>query len=235
MNKMKLNTIYKEDCLLGMKRIPDNSIDTIITDPPYNINIAEWDTIDNYETWIKSLFIEFQRISKQQIIFFDYSYTKLFEEISEPYERFIWHREGGFRGKKIKKGYEPFYWYVNNGELPVYNRITEINPYAKTDKRLKPERTVSNVWKIPNLVGRKKEKVGHPTQKPIKLMNRIVEMTTNKGDIILDPFMGSGTTAIACLNTNRQYIGFELDETYHKISVDRINKHLERNYQHEKN
>ena len=225
--EMKLNTIYNEECLAGLKRIPDGSIDTIITDPPYNIDIAEWDTIHNYEEWMQTLFEEFQRISKQQIIFFDYSYTKLFEELSEPHERFIWHREGGFRGKTIKKGYEPFYWYVNDGEEAVYNRITEVNPYAKTDKRLKPERTVSNVWKIPNLVGRKKEKVGHPTQKPIKLINRIVEMTTNKGDIVLDPFMGSGTTAIACLDNDRHYIGFELDEEYHKMALKRIKNHTQ--------
>ena len=225
MDKIELNKIYNEDCLEGMKRIPDGSIDTIITDPPYNIDIAEWDTIYNYEAWMKSLFVEFQRVSRQQIIFFDYSYTKLFEELSEPYERFIWHREGGFRGKTIKKGYEPFYWYVNNGEEAVYNRITEVNPYAKTDKRLKPERTVSNVWKVPNLVGRKKERVGHPTQKPIKLINRIVEMTTNKGGIVLDPFMGSGTTAIACLNSNRNFIGFETDEGYFDVATKRIEEH----------
>lgn len=221
-----LNTIYNEDCLEGMKRIPDGSVDVIITDPPYNIDIAYWDTIDDYENWIETLFAEFQRVSKQQVIFFDYSYTKLFEGLCEPYERFIWHREGGFRGKSIKKGYEPFYWYVNKGEKPTYNRITEVNPYAKTDRRLRPERTVSNVWKIPNLVGRKKERVGHPTQKPIKLMDRIVSMTTNKGDVVLDPFMGSGTTAIACMNTNRNYIGFELDKEYHKLSEKRISDHI---------
>ena len=219
---LELNKIHQGDCLEIMKGIPDGSVDTIITDPPYNIDIAEWDTIEDFETWMRSLFIEFQRISKQQIIFFDYSYTKLFEELSEPYERFIWHREGGFRGKTIKKGYEPFYWYVNNGEEAVYNQITEVNPYAEKDKRLKPERTVSNVWKIPNLVGRKKESVGHPTQKPIKLINRIVEMTTNRGDIILDPFMGSGTTAIAALNTNRSFIGIEKEKEYVDIANERI-------------
>lgn len=205
--------------------MPDNSVDTIITDPPYNIDIAYWDSIEDYENWIKGLFKQFKRISRQQVVFFDYTYTKLFEEIGTPHERFIWHREGGFRGNKIKKGYEPFYWYVNQGETPTYNRITEKNPYAKTDKRLKPERTISNVWNIPNLVGRKKEKVGHPTQKPIKLMNRIVEMVSNEGDVILDPFMGSGTTAIACLNNNRNFIGFELDKEYFDMANERIDKH----------
>ena len=96
-------TLWQGDCLDLMKDIPDKSIDTIITDPPYNIDIADWDTIDNYEVWMKYLFAEFQRVSRQQVIFFDYSYTKLFEELSEPYERFIWHREGGFRGDTIKK------------------------------------------------------------------------------------------------------------------------------------
>jgi hypothetical protein len=65
---IELNRIYNEYCLEGMKKIPDRSIDTIITDPPYNIDIAEWDTIYNYEAWMKSLFVEFQRVSRQQII-----------------------------------------------------------------------------------------------------------------------------------------------------------------------
>lgn len=214
-----LNKVTQGDCLEVMREIPDKSVDLVLVDPPYNIDIAEWDTIENYEEWIKALFAEFKRISNQQIIFFDYSYTKLFEELEVPYERFIWHREGGFRGKTIKKGYEPFYWY---GSDVTYNRITEPNHYAKTDKRLKPERTISNVWSIPNLVGKKKEAVGHPTQKPIKLIQRIVEMATNEGDIILDCFLGSGTTAVAAINTNRQFIGIERESNYVEIANKRI-------------
>src|SRR5699024_1117886 len=65
----------------------------------------------------------------------------------------------------------------------------------------------------------------HPTQKPVALFEYLIKTYTNKGETVLDNCMGSGTTAIACLNTDRQYIGFELDETYHKLSLERINNH----------
>ena len=90
-----LNKIICGDCLEVMRELPDKSVDLVVTDPPYNINIAQWDIIPNYEQWIRELFSELKRISRQQIIFFDYTYTRLFEELSNPFERFIWHREGG--------------------------------------------------------------------------------------------------------------------------------------------
>ena len=72
----------------------------------------------------------------------------------------------------------------------------------------------------------KNEKVGHTTQKPTQLMNEIILRHTNENQIILDPFIGSGSTIISCLNTNRQYIGFELDENYYNLANERISKHI---------
>jgi len=215
-----INLIHGE-CLAEMDKLIANGVkvDAIITDPPYNLKLESWDDINNYELFIETFYNKCKQLTFNIVIFFDYKYTKLFETIDIPFERFIWHREGGFRGKTIKKGYEPFYWY---GDGKSYNRITEINLYAKTDKRLKPEKTISNVWNIPNLVGKKLESVGHPTQKPLKLMDRIVRMTTQPNNIILDPFMGSGTTGVACKNTNRNFIGIELDENYYNIATKRI-------------
>ena len=65
----------------------------------------------------------------------------------------------------------------------------------------------------------------HPTQKNENLFEELITDNTNENEIVFDPFIGSGTTAIACLNTDRQYIGFELDETYHKLSLERIESH----------
>lgn len=216
-----INKILLGDCLDIMKQIPDKSIDLVLTDVPYNIGMdggKGWDKIENYEEWIKNIFKILKRISKRQIIFFDYSYTKLFEELEQPKERFIWHREGGFSGEFIKKGYEPFYLYGEN----IINIPKIKNDYADKDDRLKPYKSVSNVWDIPNLVGRKLEKEPHPTQKPIELFNRCVYMASNKNDIILDCFSGSGTTAIACHNINRNFICIEKDPDYHKASVERL-------------
>lgn len=215
------NKIICADCMDILKQLPDKSIDLVLTDPPYNIGQdggKGWDNINDYEIFIKQVFSEVQRVSKRQIFFFDYSYTKLFEELAEPKERFIWHREGGFSGDFIKKGYEPFYLY---GDEPI--NIPKIkNEYADTDQRLREFKSVSNVWTIPNLVGRKNEKEGHPTQKPLKLFERCVYMGSNKEDLVLDCFSGSGTTAIACHRLNRRFICIERDREYWKASVKRL-------------
>lgn len=78
---------------------------------------------------------------------------------------------------------------------------------------------------MPAVVSNSKEKVSHPTQKPIALMEYLVRTYSNESDTILDNCMGSGTTAIACLNTNRNYIGFELDKDYYDLSTKRIKKY----------
>lgn len=83
--------------------------------------------------------------------------------------------------------------------------------------------TLSDVWTdIPALPHNSKEKTPHPTQKPIKLIERIIQIFTNEGDLILDNCMGSGTTACACINTNRNFIGFEVDKEYYEYAEKRI-------------
>ena len=90
---------------------------------------------------------------------------------------------------------------------------------------LKDGVSLSDVWTdIPALPHNAKEKVAHPTQKPIKLMERIVEMFTNEGDTVLDFCMGSGSTGVACKNLNRNFIGIEKDENYFNIAKTRIEK-----------
>lgn len=209
-----------------MSLIKDKTFKLSVADIPYNIGIAEWDSIEKYEEWVTKLFAELKRISEQQIIFFACNYTKIFEELETPYMRFIWHREGGRRGKSIKYSYEPFYWY---GDTITYNRITEPNPYAEKDKRLQLERTIGNVWRIPNLVGRKREALGHPTQKPIKLIDRIIRMASNEGDLILDAFSGTGTTSVAAVENNRQVIGFDngFSKKHGMYWADVANKRIE--------
>lgn len=216
------------DAFQVLKQIPNQKFDLAIVDPPYNIGADKWDRIPNYEQWMKNLFRELQRVSRQQIIFFDYTYTPLMESLQTPHERFIWVREGGFRpqknGKKLKKGYEPFYWYVTPGKKATFHMPMEKNPYAAKDKRLHAERSLTNVWQIPNLVGAKKERTGHPTQKPLQLIRRIVEMASDRGDFILDPMAGSGTTGVAAHDAGRRYLLIENNRDYCDIIRNRLGK-----------
>lgn len=77
-----------------------------------------------------------------------------------------------------------------------------------------------NILKIPNILGNKK----HPTEKPVELLKVLIENSSNEGDIIMDCFMGSGSTGIACINTNRKFVGIEIDKKYYDIAVERIKK-----------
>lgn len=108
------NSILNMDCIDFLKKCPNDYFDLVLTDPPYNINIDTWDKINNYEQFIKDIYYELKRLSKSIVLFFDYSYTRLFENLDEVTERFIWHREGGYSGNFIKKSYEPFYLYGDN-------------------------------------------------------------------------------------------------------------------------
>ena len=80
---------------------------------------------------------------------------------------------------------------------------------------------------IPSVVSNSKEKVNHPTQKPVKLLEYLIKTYTNEGEIVLDNCMGSGSTGVACINTNRKFIGIEKDDKYFNVAEDRITKHLE--------
>ncbi|PJH58743.1 cytosine methyltransferase, partial [Salmonella enterica subsp. enterica serovar Typhimurium] len=122
---------------------------------------------------------------------------------------------------------------------PTYNpQMWEGKPYEQkqgyvgeakqTGLKRKSVVTKSDGRRYPlSIIQFSKESGLHPTQKPVALFEYLIKTYTNKGEIVLDNVMGSGTTAIACLNTDRQYIGFELDETYHKVSLERIENHTQ--------
>jgi len=103
------------------------------------------------------------------------------------------------------------------------------------EKNGQENRILSNVWTdISPLVPWSKEKVEHPTQKPVKLIKRIIEVFSNEGDIVLDCFMGSGTSAVACIETNRNYIGFEIEKKYCGITRSRVGAMRRRSNTYEK-
>ena len=223
--------LYNGDCLEEMKKIPDNSIDCIIADVPYNINQDSWD--NNFD--IKSSLIECKRILKPNgniIIFQGWSNvceTKaIMDKLFEIQDWIIYDRIKGRGGKKhLVSTREDILWY-SNGKDYTFNKIP--STIKKKTKGLGMKngcefRALSNVWTdISPIVPWSKERINHPTQKPVQLMERLVTLFSNEQDIVLDFTMGSGSTGVACKNLNRNFIGIELDENYFNIAKERLEK-----------
>ena len=233
---IELNKIYNEDCLEGMKRIPDKSIDMILCDLPYGTTACKWDSIIPFEP----LWGQYERVIKDNgaiVLTASQPFTTVL--INSNIKRFryswIWEKEQGVNFLMAKK--QPLKVHedicVFSKKQTVYNpQMTEGKPYisGKGDSgevtgRVKKVQTKNNGTRYPKSVIQFKRETGlHPTQKPVELFEYLIKTYTNEGETVLDNCMGSGTTAIACINTNRNYIGFELDKHYCEIANERIQK-----------
>ena len=234
--------LYKGDCLEIMDKLIAKGVkvDAIICDLPYGTTACKWDSIIDLDL----LWEQYKRIIKDNgAIVLTASQPFTTKLISSNYEMFryewIWEKTLFSNFALVKK--QPAKLHENilvfYKKQPIYNpQMQEGKPY--TDKPRKRTMGVIN-----NAIGMKKaiENKGerypssvqkfsngnngtqHPTQKPISLMEYIVKTYTNEGDIVLDNTMGSGTTGVACVNTNRNFIGIEKDEKYFEIAKNRIN------------
>ena len=217
--------IFCEDCLEGMKRIPDGTIDLIVTDPPYLIEtqgggiythedkqyVKELNDIkDGFRTEIldelcrvmKRINIYIFCSQKQIIPLTDYFVTKR----GCNWNLLSWHKTNPVPACGNK--------YLTDTEYLLFFRQKGVKLYGNFDTK--------RTWFNTPLNQADKEKWGHPTIKPLGIVRTLVFNSSKDGDIILDPFSGSGTTAIACIKEKRHFIGFEKDETYWKKSVERV-------------
>ena len=243
---VELNTIYNVDCLEGMKRIPDKSVDMILCDLPYGTTACSWDTIIPFEP----LWEQYERVIKDNgaiVLTSDEPFTSqlINSNLKKFRYKWIWQKSystGFMNANKMPlKNVEDVLVFYK--KLPTYNPqgIIEINKSSvrKKDKKttiyndmgLKEGSYTQKYTNYPKQVIRTtvKERTLHPTQKPVELFEYLIKTYTNEGETVLDNCMGSGTTAIACINTNRNYIGFELDENYYKKSLERIKNHATQN------
>ena len=236
--------LYNEDCVKGIReRLGDNSIDCIVCDLPY-FGVVEadfdnqWISEQGYLCWIESLIKEYERVLKPGGNVFLFTSRQMNRKICYILDQYfderriiIWARKRGFnntRGHALASGYEPIAYYSKSGCEPVFNNI-KVKPDTKrkeyTEGMLKDGVSLSDVWTdIPALPHNSKEKTNHPTQKPVSLMERIVSISTNEGDVVLDGCMGSGSTGVACLNLGRDFIGFEIDKGFYDIAKRRISE-----------
>ena len=249
---MELNTIYNEDCLEGMKRIPDGSVDMILCDLPYGTTACKWDEIIPF----KPLWKQYERIIKDNgaiVLTANQPFTSaLVMSNPESYRHsWYWNKITGSNPMTAKYkpmpvveevlvfskktvGYMPIMVDADPANMRnrdgVYQNSKGIIGGSATFKSSKThdesKRYPKNLLTYSNRKGELNNvNRVHPTQKPVELFEYLIKTYTNKGETVLDNCMGSGTTAIACLNTDRQYIGFELDEDYYNIAQDRIKNH----------
>ena len=232
---MRLNYIDNCDCLEGLKEIPDNSVDAIITDPPYFLSMGHAGCSQTAKTKKKNGTQLLSNRAFNDLAICAPFYEKLFSE----YRRVL-KDDGHFYFFTDWRGYA-FYFPLINAALPVRNLIVwskgsapgsyytfshEFVIFGTAAPKLR-HAGGTNVWRINGFnAGAQKtngEKV-HPTQKPIELITKMIEDSTDPGAVVLDTFMGSGTTAVACIKTGRNYIGFEIDKQYHNIAQQRIDE-----------
>ena len=231
--------IKRGDCLELMKEIPDESIDMILCDLPYGTTKNKWDSVIP----LNKLWKQYERIIKDNgaIVLFSqmpfsaelvHSNLKLFK-----YE-WIWQKDNGtgfLNAKKMPlKIHENILVFYK--KLPLYNpqMRTGFKPYKCKQGRHSTNYgayeqghiTESNGERYPiDIIEFKKDSGLHPTQKPVALLEYLIKTYTNEGEIVLDNCMGSGSTGVACINTNRNFIGYELDEHYFQIAKERLEQH----------
>ena len=234
---MRLNYIDNIDCLEGLKNIPDGSVDLILTDPPYGTTACKWDNIVPFDR----LWAEYDRVLKKGaacVIFGSEPFSTLLRmsNLKNFKHDWIWEKEQGANFMNVK--FQPYKVHeivsVFNCDKQHYHpQMSEGKPYISgagtsgdITGNVKKIQTKNTGTRYPRSVLRyntdKSRGSLHPTQKPVALVEYLIKTYSNPGDVVLDPFMGSGTTAVACLRTGRNFIGFELSEEYHAIAQQRI-------------
>lgn len=254
---IELNRVYNEDCLIGMQRIPDKSVDMILCDLPYGTTACKWDVIIPFD----KLWEQYERIIKDNgaiVLTASQPFTSALVMSNPKMFKYEWIYEKSKTSNYVHSKYQPLKAHEN---VVVFSKYPAAQNSAKKNMVYYPQMTIGKPYnrgiarnsKSIVLQGGRKGEVEvkslngerfprsvkyfksadtegaqlHPTQKPVSLFEYLIKTYTNEGETVLDNCMGSFTTAIACLNTNRNYIGFEKDEAYFKVGTERIEKHLE--------
>ncbi len=245
-----IHGIFVQDAIKFLKTLPDSSIQLVLIDPPYNLDLEAWDSFENYLDWAKGWLDQIYRVlsdSGNCVIFGGFQYQDLKKgdllEILH-YTRHhtdlrfvnlvIWYYKNGISAhrffanrheeaiwlSKTKK----YYFDLDAVRIPFDEATKKI---YKRDKRLNPEsidkgKNPTNVWEVGRLNGNSVERVGHATQKPVELIRRFIRGLSYEGSIVLDFFAGSGTTARVCIEERRHSILVDSDEKLYTY----LNEHI---------
>ena len=232
-----IDEIYQGDCIELMKALPDGCIDAVITDPPYGTLSCSWDLVIPFEPMWEQL----KRITKPNaaiVLFGSQPFTSalIMSNIKMFKYEWIWNKKKG--GNIFNLNRQPYKIHENiivfsknkHTYFPIMEsrRLRTSKTYSKSDalgiKNYGDERTYSEKYpqSIIEISNANQLKRHHPTQKPVALIQYLIMTYTNKGDLVLDFTIGSGTTAVAAHKTGRKYLGFELSDEYFDIAKNRI-------------
>lgn len=245
-----LHALYIEDAISFLKKMPDSSVQLILIDPPYNLEMDNWDRFNNYLDWARLWLSEIYRVlndSGNCVIFGGFQYQDLKKgdllEILH-YTRhhtelrfvnlIVWYYKNGMSAHRFfANRHEEAIWlsktknyYFNLDSVRIpFDDLTK--KLYKKDKRLNPDsiekgKNPTNVWEINRLNGNAKERVGHPTQKPLEVIRRFVKGLSYKGSLVLDFFAGSGTTGRVCIEERRHSILVDSDSKLNKYFQSHI-------------
>jgi site-specific DNA-methyltransferase (adenine-specific) len=194
-------TLFCGDCLEIMPTLPAQSVDVVITDPPYNVGLdySDGDRREDYKKWCEAWFFECMKISSFVVFTPGMVNLSMWYSIKEPFWIMSWHKSN----------------QCSPSRLGGFNAWEPILVYGKPKRRIGHD-----AWSMP--IGKQKDVGNHPCPKYLPFWQKMITDITQEGDTILDPFMGSGTTGVACVNTNRNFIGIEKDPTYFAIAEKRI-------------
>jgi len=251
-SKQLINKIINQDFLQVADFLPDNFVDLLFIDPPYNktkkfnqVSFNEMDLLE-YEEWLNSWLRKLVRILKENASIYicsDWKSSSAIFRIGSKYfnvrNRITWEREKGRGAKANWKNCTEDIWFFTKSSNYIFNvddvklRRRVLAPYK--DEKRKPKDWLerkdgnfrdtfpSNIWNdISVPFWSMPENTEHPTQKPEKLLAKIILASTNKGDVIFDPFIGSGTTAVVAKKLGRIYVGVEVDEYYCHLAEKRL-------------
>lgn len=248
--QLPLDTLLEGDCVQQLRTLPDKSIDLIFADPPYNLQLQnelirpnqtlvdavddEWDkfsTFEDYDAFTVAWLKECQRVLKDDgAIWVIGSYHNIFRVGSIMMDLgfwilndVIWYKTNpmpNFRGTRFTNATETLIWAQKSQDQKRYT----FNYHSM--KNLNDEKQMPNVWHIPLCTGAERIKIdgkkAHSTQKPEALLYRVILSSSNSGDVVLDPFFGSGTTGAVAKKLKRHFIGIEREAKYIQIARDRI-------------
>jgi len=240
-----INTVINGDCLEVMKNIPDKSIDMILCDLPYGSTACKWDIVIPFEP----LWEQYKRIIKDNaaiVLFGSQPFTSalVISNIKMFKYEWIWDKKiiTGFLNAKKQPLRQHENILVFYKKQPTYNSQMHKNKLKRNFEGLEIKPSSENYGKQRNyiskikenisyprsiiiqtgVVNNSKEKVTHPTQKPVALFEYLIKTYTNEGDLVLDNCAGSGTTGVACQKTNRRFILIEKEPAYCKICNERL-------------